>query len=200
MNNALKILSICVVAFFIQLAVPAFENSFVLVSSEVFTHPWTLVTSMFLHGDFMHLFYNMFALGLFGTILEHIIGAKKFLHIYFAGGLIAGLFSIPFYNAVLGASGAIMAILGCLAVLRPKMRVYVGYVPMPMAIAAIVWIAGDLLGFLAPSGIANAAHLGGMVFGLAAGFYLRKKYGEYNQRQTRKIPTRTFNRWEDRWM
>jgi uncharacterized protein len=155
---------------------------------------------MFLHGDFMHLFYNMFALGLFGIILENIIGSKKFLTIYFAGGLIAGVAATLFYPAALGASGAIMAVMGCLAVLRPSMKVYVWMVPMPMAIAALVWVAGDVLGLFAPSGIASAAHLGGMFFGLIAGLFLRKKFGEKPFRAINPISEQRFKQWEDGWM
>ena len=148
----------------------------------------------------MHLFYNMFALGLFGIILENIIGSKKFLTIYFAGGLIAGVAATLFYPAALGASGAIMAVMGCLAVLRPSMKVYVWMVPMPMAVAALVWIGGDVIGLFAPSGIANAAHLGGMFFGLVAGLYFRNYYKEKTIRPTRQLSESRFNNWEDRWM
>jgi len=201
MNKAsLIIVGICVIAFFIQLAFPIFEETFLLVSADVSARPWILITSMFLHGDFLHLFYNMFALGLFGIILENIIGTRHFLGIYFAGGLIAGIAATLFYPAALGASGAIMAVMGCLAVLRPKMRVYVGYVPMPMAVAALVWIAGDVFGLFAPSGIASAAHLGGMFFGLAVGLYLRKQFREPARKKTRPISETRFRKWEDGWM
>jgi len=196
----MKIVGICVLAFIIQLIFPIFEDTFLLTSSEVFSQPWTLVTSMFLHGDFMHLFYNMFALGLFGLILEKIIGGKKFLIVYFVGGIVASISVTFFYNAALGASGGVMAILGCLAVLRPKMRVFIGMIPMPMFVAALVWIGGDVIGLFAPSGIANAAHLGGMFFGLVAGLYLRNKYLQSPPQQTRQISESRFNNWEDRWM
>jgi uncharacterized protein len=199
-NYAMKIVGICVLAFIIQLIFPIFEDTFLLTSSEVFSQPWTLVTSMFLHGDFMHLFYNMFALGLFGLILEKIIGGKKFLIVYFVGGIVASISVTFFYNAALGASGGVMAILGCLAVLRPKMRVFIGMIPMPMFVAALVWIGGDVIGLFAPSGIANAAHLGGMFFGLVAGLYLRNKYLQSPPQQTRQISESRFNNWEDRWM
>ena len=133
---------------------------------------------MFLHGSFEHLFYNMFALALFGSILEKIVGSKTFLIVFFISGLVAGLGTIPFYEAALGASGAIFGILGCLTMLRPRMRVYVGYIPMPMIMAAVIWAFIDLIGMFAPSGTANAAHLFGMGFGLILGYSLRNKFGE----------------------
>ncbi|MDD5416809.1 MAG: rhomboid family intramembrane serine protease, partial [Candidatus Aenigmarchaeota archaeon] len=135
--------------------------------------------------------YNMFALGLFGFILEQIVGTKKFLMIYFVSGLVAAVGSIMFYSASLGASGAIMGILGCLAVLRPKMTVYISYVPMPMILAAVVWIGGDLIGMVAPDQVAHAAHLFGMFFGIAIGLYYRKQFGE-------KLFNKHVSLWENR--
>jgi membrane associated rhomboid family serine protease len=200
---AIILVIICVVVFFFQINNEGLTEQYMLVSADVFSRPWTLITSMFLHGSFEHLFYNMFALALFGFILERIIGGKKFLILYFVSGVIAGLGTIPFYEASLGASGAIMGILGTLAVLRPRMRVYISYVPMPMSVAVIVWAAGDLIGFFAPSDVANAAHLFGLAVGLLIGFYLKKKYGERRipKRKSRiKIDEEEFEEWEDEWM
>lgn len=187
---ALYILVACVIAFILQ-QVLLITDSLVLVSSEVLIHPWTLITSMFLHGSFEHLFYNMFALGLFGLILEQTIGSKKFVILYFVSGLIASLGSVMFYSASLGASGAIFGVLGCLAVLRPKMTVYISYIPMPMILAAVVWAAGDLIGMFVPDQTAHAAHLFGMFFGIVVGLYYRKQFGE-------KLFTKHSNLWENR--
>ncbi len=198
---AITLVIICVVVFIFQ--TQEVTEQYLLESSDVLSRPWILVTSTFLHGDLMHLFYNMFALALFGSILEKIIGGKKFLILYFVSGIIAGLGTIPFYEASLGASGAIMGILGTLAVLRPRMRVYISYVPMPMAAAVAVWAAGDLIGFFAPSNVANAAHLFGLAVGLAIGFYLKRKYGERRipKRKSRiSIDEEEFEEWEDDWM
>ena len=143
----------------------------------------------------------MFALALFGLILENVIGSKRFLILYFASGLIAALGSILFYEASIGASGAIFGILGALAVLRPKMVVYVSYVPMPMALAVILWGAGNLLGLFYPTQIAYAAHLGGLAFGLIFGLVLRKDFGEsLKKRQRIDIEDKSFRNWEERYM
>jgi uncharacterized protein len=197
---SLKLVALCTVLFFLQLFSVAFENSFVLVSADIFSRPWILVTHIFLHADFLHLFYNMFALGLFGTILEGVIGDKKFLQLYFTGGIVAGLAASFFYPAGLGASGAIMAVMGCLAILRPRMKVYVGYVPMPMIAAATIWALGDFFGMIVPGNVANAAHLGGLFFGVLVGFYLKKQYGEKASRSLRNIPEKEFQLWENKWM
>jgi membrane associated rhomboid family serine protease len=200
---AIILVIICVVVFIFQNIDTQITDQYALVSAAVFSAPWTLITSMFLHGSFEHLFYNMFALALFGTILERVIGGKKFLLLYFVAGIISGLGTLPFYEASIGASGAIFGVLGALGVLRPRMTVYISYIPMPMAAAVILWAVGDIIGFFAPSGVANAAHLFGVVFGLIVGFYLKDKYGE-RVRPRRKsrinIDEEEFEEWEDRWM
>jgi len=201
---AITLVIICVVVFLFQIIDESITDQYALVSVTVLSAPWTLITSIFLHGSFEHLFYNMFALALFGYILENIIGGKKFLALFFVSGVISGLGSAIFYDASIGASGAIFGILGTLAVLRPRMRVYMGLgVPMPMFFAVVVWAAGDLIGFFAPSGVAHAAHLAGLGFGLIIGFYLRKRYGERTtpKRKSRvSINEEDFEEWEDEWM
>ena len=107
---ALILVAVDVVLFAIQLSVPGFTDSFLLRSSDAFSRPWILITSVFLHGGVSHLAGNMFALGLFGLILEHSIGSKKFLILYFATGVIASFASVFFYDSALGASGAIFGV------------------------------------------------------------------------------------------
>lgn len=197
---AFKLLAVCVIVFILQNIFPITED-FALISKDVFTRPWILISSIFLHGSFQHLFYNMFALGLFGFILEKIIGSKNFIILFFASGLIAGIGSVPFYEAALGASGAIFGILGCLAILRPRMIVYVGYIPMPMILAAVVWAVGDLIGMFIPSGIANAAHLFGLCFGIIFGLKLMKKFGEKRPKKKKEIVSdEEIDKWEREWM
>jgi len=196
------LVAICIIVFILQLLIPQLTENFALYSSQVLQKPWQLLTSMFLHGSFEHLFYNMFALALFGSILEKIIGYKKFLLVYFISGIIAGIGSVFFYEAALGASGAIFGILGCLTILRPYMRVYVGYIPMPMFFAAIVWATVDLIGMFAPSGIANAAHLFGLGCGLIIGIMLKNKFGEYYEKTKHedKLPEHVMREWEDKYL
>ncbi|MBS3138837.1 rhomboid family intramembrane serine protease [Candidatus Woesearchaeota archaeon] len=141
------LVGICIAAFIAQTVIPGFTGLFVLVSAQVLERPWTLVTAIFLHGDLGHLLFNMFALTLFGAILESIVGRKKFLLIFFVGGVIASIGSIFLYKAALGASGAIFAILGTLAILRPKMQVWVSFVPRRCGQSVI------LLDYLYPAGL-----------------------------------------------
>lgn len=155
-----------------------FTDLFILDNRLVATKPWTLITAVFLHGDLPHILYNLFGLALFGSILENVIGTKRFLRLFFVAGLIASLVSLPFYTRVLGASGAVFGIIGALGVLRPKMTVWLYGMPMPMFLALFVWGAADVLGIFAPSGTANIAHLGGMTYGIVLGIYYRKNFAE----------------------
>jgi len=199
---ALKLVAICIIVFIIQNLYTGLTDQLSLVSSEILSRPWTIVTYLFLHGSFEHLFYNMLALGLFGSILESVIGGKKFLLTFFISGIIAGVGSIIFYSSSIGASGAIYGILGVLAILRPKMAVYVGFVPLPMALAVIFWAAGDLLGLFSTTDlIGHAAHLFGLIFGLVYGINLRKRYGEKKIKKPKEeISEEEIRNWEKKYM
>lgn len=198
---ALKLSGICVIVFILQIAIPAITENFALVSATVLSEPWTVFTHMFLHGGVTHLLYNLFALALFGTILERLLGWRRFLVIYFISGVAASIGAVIFYPATIGASGAIFGVLGCLAVLRPKMTVFMVGFPMPMVVAAAFWALGDLIGMFAPSGTANAAHLFGMAFGIVVGIYLWKEHGEFfGKKEETKISEKEFEEWESSWM
>ena len=158
-----------------------FTQVFVLIGKDVFTRPWILLTSMFLHGGFNHIFFNMYALFLFGPMLEHRIGAKRFLIVYLGSGLIAGFLSSFVYTAALGASGAIMGMIGALIIVMPHLRLlFFFFIPMPLWIAGIVWAFLDAIGVFYPSGVGNVAHLVGMGAGLLYGLHLKQKKQQYD--------------------
>ncbi len=147
---------------------------------------WTFVTSIFMHAGFGHLFVNMISLMFIGNFVEKLIGKKRFISLYFAGGLFAGLFFVLIALATgtdlnvyaVGASGAIFTLGGLLAVLTPRLPVLVFFViPMPMW-AAMGFLMFGIWALSAGFGlpIGNMAHLGGLIVGLGYGFYLRKKY------------------------
>ena len=200
-NNytALWITGICIIIFIIQVISPLFTEAFKLTTSEALVRPWTLITAIFLHGSITHLLYNMFALALFGTILEHNIGTKKFLYLFFSAGLFASIASIPFYNAVLGASGAIFGIIGALAIIKPKMVVWFYGMPMPMVLAAIFWVAIDVLGIFAPSNTANIAHISGVLVGVVFGILLRSKFIQLKKQEI-TMDNKSIEEWEARYM
>ncbi len=130
---------------------------------------WQFVTYMFVHGSFMHLFFNMFALIMFGRILERALGTREFLLFYFVCGILGGVVSYLFYLiqgtygvAVMGASGAIYALLFLSAVLFPTARILLFYfIPMKMPYAVLFYIAIEVLSqvFGLANGVAHLIHL-----------------------------------------
>jgi membrane associated rhomboid family serine protease len=147
-----------------------------LQPAGVLSRPWTIVTSMFLHASFWHIFANMLTLFFFGTYLSRLVGNKKFLLVYFGGGILGNilfmLLASPFSIAV-GASGAIFALAGALVLMRPKLPVIIFPIPLPIPLWVAV-IGGFLILSFLPL-IAWQAHLGGLVFGLIAGYIFRRR-------------------------
>ena len=159
---------------------------------------WTIITSMFMHASIMHIFVNMLSLMFLGSFTERVIGKKRFIIFYLVSGIIASLFFVflaliprdfsPILTAIfqqdpmalaVGASGAIFAIAGLLAVLTPKIKVYIMFIPIPMPLwfAVIIMLTALwTLSIIAGIPIGNTAHLGGLLVGLGYGFYLRKKH------------------------
>ena len=153
-------------------------KQFCFTPAQALALPWSFLTSAFLHADVAHLFFNMLALFFFGVYLESRIGSRKFLLLYFStafvGSLAYWLFDPSATIPALGASGAIFGILGALAVLYPRLMVWIG-MPMPVLMAAFLWGIVSFLGMFAPAtGIAHQAHLGGLLLGVAYGIFLRK--------------------------
>jgi uncharacterized protein len=174
MNYTFRLVILCIVVHIASLFNREFFISyFALVSDSVFIMPWMFVSALFMHGDVMHLIFNMVSLGIFGTILEHVIGKKQFLLVFFGTGILANLISFSFYPVALGASGAILGVLGTLAVMRPTLIFYVYFIPMPLWLVAIVYAVIDIFGVFFPSNVGNIAHLSGLVVGVSLGFYYR---------------------------
>lgn len=134
--------------------------------------PYQLVTHMFAHGGWMHIIFNMYALWLFGSVLERIWGPKKFLIFYLVCGLAAGLTQMFFVStgAAIGASGAIMGLLAGFAYTFPNTEFYIIPIPFPIKAKwmAAIYACIDLFGGFSGGGdnIAHFAHLGGLVMGL----------------------------------
>ena len=147
-----------------------------LVPELFLSRPWTIVTSMFLHNGLWHFFANMLTLYFFGSYLSRLIGDSKFLIVYFGGGILGNILYIllgePLSIAV-GASGAVFALGGALAMMRPKLKVIVFpiFVPLPLWIAVIGGFV--ILSFL--PFIAWQAHLGGLIVGLIGGYVFKRK-------------------------
>ena len=146
-----------------------------LRTASLMERPWTIVTNLFVHGGIWHLIFNMLTFYFFGSFLSRLVGTRAFLIIYFFGGILGNVFFMllgsPF-AIVIGASGAIFALGGALAVLTPRLRVYVFPIPAPVPLWAAV-LGGFLIMSFVP-GVAWQGHLGGLVFGLIAGLVLRR--------------------------
>ena len=192
---------VCIIVFILQISFEWFTELFVLNSNALTGEYWRFITSIFLHGGTVHLMYNLFALFFFGVALEKLIGSRKFLFVFFAGGIIANIISVNFYASSLGASGAIMGIIGALTIIKPLMMVWAFGLILPMFIAAILWVIGDILGVFMPSNVGNIAHLSGIGVGFLIGLVLRK----YIKKRTKKvkkvvIPDYYMTGWEKRYM
>jgi len=171
------LVALTVAAFAAEAVLPPLTYKFALIPSLVLHEPWRLVTYLFLHANAMHIFSNMFVLFLFGSYLERMIGERKFLALYLSSGIIAGLgqgFSSPVPS--IGASGAVFGIIGMLAVLVPRMIIYVYFIPMPMIAAAIGYMAWEYLLINSPDNIGHAAHFTGEIVGILYGLYWRWRY------------------------
>jgi len=144
-----------------------------------FSRPWTVVTAMFVHAGFWHIFANMLTLYFFGSYFSRLVGRGKCLLVYFAGGIVGNVLfwalASPFTVAV-GASGAVFALAGGLVVMRPKLPVIIFPIPLPVPLWVAI-IGGFLLLSFMPL-VAWQAHLGGLIVGLIAGyiFHRREKY------------------------
>ncbi len=214
---SLKLLAINIVIFILELISPYIIPLFALNPSTILQTPWTLVTAMFLHStsttlpdgatvlNLNHLLQNMVALGLFGILLEKIIESKKFLGLYLTAGVAGNIAGLIFYpNSIsLGASGAIMGILGAITVLRPKMIVYFG-APIPLILLSGMWILIDLVGFFAPAdNTGHAAHLAGFAAGITYGLINRNHYSEDKEIKEKiddELSDEELDAWEEKYM
>jgi membrane associated rhomboid family serine protease len=137
--------------------------------------PWTAVTYMFVHGGFMHLFFNMLGLFFFGPALEQRWGSAQFLKFYFFCGIGGAAFSFLFasMNPVVGASAAVYGIMLAFALNWPDMPIYIwGVLPIPAKYLVGILAVFSLMSALGGAGgnVAHFAHLGGFAFGY---LYLR---------------------------
>jgi len=193
------LIALCVIVFLWEIMLPGREaeqaiNLLGFIPAVFFGHadfpqPWiapefSIVTSMFMHGGWMHLLGNMLYLWIFGDNVEDEFGHVGFLGFYFAGGIVSAVIHSAL-NAdsplpTVGASGAIAAVLGAYAVFYPRARVltlvpiviFIQVLSLPALLVLGLWFvvqffSGALsLGGGASGGIAWWAHIGGFAFGM----------------------------------
>jgi membrane associated rhomboid family serine protease len=137
--------------------------------------PWQLLTYGFLHGNFNHILFNMFGLWMFGRDLERLMGPQRFLTYYIVCVVGAGIVQLIVAGMqggvypTLGASGGVFGILLAYGMTYPDRTVMLLFPPIPMKAKYFVLLYGLLELYLGVSGsspgVANFAHLGGMLFG-----------------------------------
>ncbi|NNF16349.1 MAG: rhomboid family intramembrane serine protease [Gammaproteobacteria bacterium] len=164
--------------FFLSAVAPGLATSFALwplsmpVNSPVSFQVWQLVTYGFLHANMSHLFFNMFALWMFGMQLEALWGSKPFALYYFVCLIGAGLIQIVVETSgypTVGASGGVFGLLLGFGLMYPNRPIIMIFLPIPIKAKYFVVLYGLLelwLGVTATrSTVAHFAHLGGMAFG-----------------------------------
>ena len=185
-----------------------------------FTHPrlspnyFTLISSMFLHGGWMHIIGNMWSLWIFGDNVEDRMGRWGFLSFYLLSGLAAGFGHILTNTAsqipTVGASGAIAGVMGAYLLLFPHARVvtlvpiffFLQIIEVPAVLFLGFWFVTQLLsGTLSLAsgghgGVAWWAHIGGFVVGIGWAFVLRQRPPSYRRRLSHR---RRFSRYDDDW-
>ncbi len=144
--------------------------------SAILTRPWGIVTYMFLHGDFWHLFVNMLVLFFFGPPLERRWGSREFVKYYFLCGLGGVALSFVFASGawVIGASAAMYGLMLAFAMIWPTMPIYIwGIFPVQARwLVAFLFVVTVMSAFGgSQGGVAHFAHLGGIVAGF---LYLKR--------------------------
>lgn len=165
---------------------------------------WQPLTYMFMHAGLIHLFFNMFALWMFGRIIEQLWGPRRFLLYYLVCGLGAGAVQelcqlagwIGTYAMTIGASGAVYGVLLAFGMCLPEERIFI--IPIPFPIKAkyfvLIYAVIELVeGMSVSDSVAHFAHLGGMLFGFLLIMYWKR---EAQQRQNNRW--RTTSSWRSR--
>jgi membrane associated rhomboid family serine protease len=184
----LVLIAINVLCFLIEISQPpylqgAFLERYALVPDHF--HVSALVTSMFLHGGWLHLIGNMWFLWVFGGHVEEAVGGPKYIVFYLVSGIVSALIQLGVNLGspipTLGASGAIAGVMGGFMLLYPRARVvtlvfiiiFITTIELPAAFMLLYWFAIQLLSglqsvrsFTDSGGVAWFAHVGGFLAGL----------------------------------
>jgi membrane associated rhomboid family serine protease len=185
------IILVNVVVFLLQQVVPsAFETLALWPLGQLF-QPWQLVTYAFLHGGLTHIFFNMFALYMFGAALESFLGSRRFVAYYFVCVLAAAGTQLTVQalshtgEPVIGASGGVFGLLLAFAWYFPRQRIILLFPPIPMPAWLFVTLYGALELVLGVTGVqasvAHFAHLGGMLGGALMILFWRAQDGARNR-------------------
>jgi membrane associated rhomboid family serine protease len=137
-------------------------------SPALFLQLWRWFTSLFLHANASHLFFNMLGLFFFGRVLEKEVSARQWLSIYFLSGLAGNLlYGLTSSMPAVGASGCVFGVMGAAMLLKPKEPIRIYMFPLPLGFIAIMFILTQVALAAMPVsvGIAYMAHVGGLLAG-----------------------------------
>lgn len=174
------LIGVNVFVFLMVFSMPeAMRNSVFLgfsFSSGTLLEVWRWFTSLFLHASASHLFFNMLGLYFFGKILQEEVNLEWYLSVYFASGLVGNfVFMLTSAAPVVGASGCVFGVMGAAMLLNPIKRIRLYLFPLPVGIIAILFIIVEtLVVYFQPheySGVANVAHLAGVISGSVFAFF-----------------------------
>ena len=167
--------------------------------TELIRKPWTIVTYMFLHEQFWHLFFNVWMLWFGGMIFTRFLSQKQLALTYGLGGLVGALFFVLAYNlfpvfetakytaVAMGASASVLAILVAAATYKPDYGLnLLLFGQLKFKWLAIAFVVIDLLSISAENPGGHIAHLGGALFGFVYGFILRKSLGQPTESKRRQ--------------
>jgi len=176
MRVTLALIIINVIIFAAQIIFdPGFTETFALTPVIALNGAWwQFLTYMFLHADPLHIFFNMFALFMFGIVMERALGWKKYIFLYLVSGIGSAMFylflTLTFLPGeltilMLGASGAVYGILAAFGFMFPKEVIYLYFIPIPAFGAVFIFAAIELIAGITGimPGIANFGHLGGII-------------------------------------
>lgn len=201
------LLGINVVAYLISLILNINDLMGLYYFQNPHFHVFQIVTYMFMHAGFMHIFFNMFALWMFGRLLEQVWGWRKFLTYYLVCGIGAALTQeigqmagvISPYAMTIGASGAVYGILLAFGMTFPNEKLFI--IPIPVPIKAKYFVMGYVVielfeGFSASDGVAHWAHLGGMLFGALMFIYWRRSRVKPQRARKMKVTYNTADNYD----
>ena len=165
----LRLIVANLVIFIISRASPEIMNALTFVPALVLIRPWTVISYMFLHVGMSHIFFNMLGLFFFGPRLEHVLGGRRFLLLYFVSGIGGSVLSFVLspMTAIVGASGAVFGVMLGFAYFWPREPIYIwGIFPVPAGWMVLGMTILSIYGGIGASGgIAHFAHLGGFLGG-----------------------------------
>lgn len=180
------IIIVCILVSFALWLVSVYSNTDVVLDYMAFSgsnllrgRVWTLVTSLFLHADILHLAGNMLFLYVFGNTIEEDLGATKTLGIFFFGGIASFLLSLLFYNPatpLIGASAAIFTLSAVVMLIKPLKFSILFF--MPQGLVAILYFVYNLIAVYYGEGgnVAYIAHVIGFAIGIPFGLAWSKNW------------------------